>query len=751
VPSASASAGERALGIAPSSAGRRSQPNSLVGEANFGEEIVVSGLSFPTGFAFLPDGRLMVIEKDGRVRLVTNGTINPTPVLDIRSNVNSYWDRGLLGIAVDPNFASNRFFYLFYVYEHDSSFREGPKSSQVARFTLNANNTADWGSRQVILGTVTGAGCPTATQSLDCLPSDSPSHAGGAMHFAPDGSFFVSVGDGASFTVVDPLAYRPQDLNSLSGKILRITTSGQGLSSNPFWDGDADHVRSKIWASGFRNPFRLAIRPGTPTRLYIGDVGWSAWEEQSVITAGDNGGWPCYEGGHVQVGYAPDPICQQLYSAGTATGPLLEWDHGAGDSASLGGTFYTGTAYPAEYQGAYFYADYTRGWVKRIRVNQSDQITDGPTDFATVLAGPVQVESGPDGAIYFVTIGNGEIRRIKYFGDYTPLDCPAGQYRAEYFTNKTLNGVPTIQRCESSIVHDWGAGSPDPLIPVDGYSARWTGRFTFGTDTYQFRVTSDDGARLYVDDVLVIDDWVDSSANTLTGTKTLTDGEHTIRAEFYENTHDAVFKLGWQLQQATPTPTLTPTPTATTTATPTATSTTTATPTATSTETATPTATSTATATPTLTQAPTQTQTPIPTLTHTPTPTATQTHTPTPTPTPTLFVSVSACSPRPRVIIEVTPIGPGRRRVTVSTTSNQGFGANPLHSIRFDQLRLAQIVLPGQTVSTVPFTLTAPAGATQASFVIRRTGPGQLMTRFTVTDGCGSWPTFVGAGSHAGW
>ena len=167
-----------------------------------------------------------------------------------------------------------------------------------------------------------------------------------------------------------------------------------------------------------------------------------------MIQAGGNAGWPCYEGNHLQVGYAPAAVCQALYNAGSATGALIEWDHGPGDTASLGGTFYSGTQFPAEYQGAYFYADYTRGWIKRIRVNGSDQLVDGPTDFATGLVGPVQVEAGPDGAIYYVTIGSGELRRIRYFTDYAPIECPTGQYRAEYFSNKTLNDVPAVQRCE---------------------------------------------------------------------------------------------------------------------------------------------------------------------------------------------------------------------------------------------------------------------------------------------------------------
>ena len=196
------------------------------------------------------------------------------------------------------------------------------------------------------------------------------------------------------------------------------------------------------------------------------------------MPAGANAGWPCFEGNHVQSGFSNKPPCTTL-AAGSVQMPLIEWDHSGGDTAVVSGTFYTGTAFPAEYQGAYFYGDYSRGWIKRARVTANDTVAPGggPTDFATGLAGPVQIETGPDGAIYYVTIGSGELRRIRFFSDYAPIECPSGQYRAEYFNNKTLNGVPAVQRCETTINYDWGSGAPVSGVPADGFSARWTGRF----------------------------------------------------------------------------------------------------------------------------------------------------------------------------------------------------------------------------------------------------------------------------------
>src|SRR5215207_10130395 len=169
--------------------------------------------------------------------------------------------------------------------------------------------------------------------------------------------------------------------------------SGEGVSTNPHWDGNEDHPRSKVWARGFRNPFRISMKPGGTTPPYVGDVGWGAWEEVSALPAGANAGWPCFEGNHVQSGFSNKPPCTTL-AASSVQMPLIEWDHSGGDTAVVSGTFYTGTAYPAEYQGAYFYGDYSRGWIKRARVTANDTLVPaedggGPFDFATSLSGPV--------------------------------------------------------------------------------------------------------------------------------------------------------------------------------------------------------------------------------------------------------------------------------------------------------------------------------------------------------------------------
>jgi len=392
---------------------------AVAAPSNFVVQSAVTGLNTPTSFTWLPDGRMLVIEKAGRVRVVKNGALLAAPLIDLTSRVNDYWDHGVLGIAIDSSFAANGLVYLFYTYEDNAAAYNGPKTVRVARYTV-VGDTAAAASEQVVLGTQVGAGCGAFPAGADCIGADSPSHNGGGLEFAGDGTLWVSVGDGASFNVVDDLALRAQDVTSLNGKLLHVTTAGQGVSGNPFWNGTAGANRSKVWASGFRNPFRFTLRPGTSTP-YIGDVGWNTWEEENVGVAGGNYGWPCYEGQAQQDGYAPKATCQTLYNQGTAAvrSGLVTYNHldtngTAVGTAAVGGAFYTGTSYPAQYRGAYFYADYGRSDLRYVTVDANNAATGSPQIFATAADGPVDLEMGADGNLYYAAINVGEIRRIAY-------------------------------------------------------------------------------------------------------------------------------------------------------------------------------------------------------------------------------------------------------------------------------------------------------------------------------------------------
>ncbi|HEY3061387.1 MAG TPA: PQQ-dependent sugar dehydrogenase, partial [Chloroflexota bacterium] len=389
--------------------------------SGFAEDIVAGGLTEPTAFTFLPDGRILIAEKAGLVKVVKNGTLLSTPFIDIRSRVNAYWDHGLLGIAADPNFATNGYVYLLFTYENDPAQFSSTKTGRLARYTASGD-TASVGSETVILGTQVGTSCNNFAAGADCIPSDSPSHSVGNIKFAADQTMYVTTGDGAHFNYVDDNALRSQNLDLLSGKLLHITRTGQGISTNPFWNNNANANRSKVWAYGLRNSYRFNLRPsnGVP---YIGDVGWNSWEEVNVATRGANLGWPCYEGDSRQGGYEPKAVCQTLYAQGPSGFklPLYQWNHSQGSAASTGGMFYTGTSYPTQYQGAYFFGDYAQSWLNSLRVDAIDNLVAGSvTAFGTSANGPVDIEMGPDGNLYYLAINTGELTRVRYTIGNTP-------------------------------------------------------------------------------------------------------------------------------------------------------------------------------------------------------------------------------------------------------------------------------------------------------------------------------------------
>lgn len=380
----------------------------------FSEERVAAGLTNPTAFVALPDGRILIAEKTGVVRVFKNGAVLPTPLIDIRAKVNDYWDRGLLGIAADPDFAVNGYVYLLYVYENDAAQYSGTKTSRLSRFTV-VGDVASTSTELVVLGTNVGSDCTPFPAGADCIPAEAFSHLVGSIRFASDKTMYVTTGDAANFNRVEDAALRSQDLDSLAGKMMHVDRTGAGLPGNPFWNGNAAAARSKVWVYGLRNAYRFHLRPNT-NMPYIGDVGWDLIEEINVGAAGTNLGWPCYEGAGQQAGYSSKASCQTLYARGTGAvrAPLIQWDHNGVSSASTGGTFYTGSAYPAQFQGAYFYGDYAQSFIRSARVDANDALTSGPANFAAGADGPVDFGIGPSGDLYYLSINTGELRRLRY-------------------------------------------------------------------------------------------------------------------------------------------------------------------------------------------------------------------------------------------------------------------------------------------------------------------------------------------------
>ncbi|CAA9269317.1 MAG: Cytochrome c551/c552 [uncultured Blastococcus sp.] len=596
------------LMVATSAGVIRSEAPAAAGvPSGFVEVTAFSGLVNPTAVRFAPDGKVFVAEKRGTIVMFDGLTdTSPTRVADLRTEVHNYWDRGLLGLAVDPGFATGRpFLYALYTFDKD------PNDSRMPRWgTAGADGdgcpsppgpTADGCVVSGRLVKLTLSGTSTSKQDLITdWCQQYPSHSIGDLVFGRDGALYVSGGDGASFDWVDygqdgnPVnpcgdppggiggtmsaptaqggALRAQDLRTpttdpvtLGGTVIRVDPdTGAAMPDNPNV-GAADLNAKRIVAYGLRNPFRLTTRPGTD-EVWLGDVGWSTFEEVNRLVAPRSGvanfGWPCYEGDGRQGAYdaANLSICENLYAqTGADTKPYFPYRHGqplnasdncnvarGSSSSGLSFSFYSGGPYPAEYDGALFFSDYSRNCVW-VMTKGTDGLPNrvNAKPFVSTAAGPVDLELSPQGELYYADLNGGTIRRIMY-GTPGPTSCPVSQYLAEYFPNKTLTGGPSVTACEPApLTHDWGAGAPAGVGP-DNFSARWTGTFDFpSSTTYTFTAVSDDGIKVWVDDVLLIDQWRDQAATTFTASRSLTAGAHRVKVEWFETGGDAVAKLGW--------------------------------------------------------------------------------------------------------------------------------------------------------------------------------------------------------------
>jgi glucose/arabinose dehydrogenase len=312
--------------------------------------------------AFAPDGRLFVCQQTGQLRVISNGSLLATPFISL--TVSSSGERGLLGVAFDPNFAVNHFVYVYYTATTPSIH------NRVSRFTAN--------------GDVAAAGSEVVILDLNSL-SAATNHNGGAIHFGPDGKLYIAAGENANPS-------NSQTLNNLLGKLLRINSDGTIPVDNPFF-GTATGNNRAIWALGLRNPYTFAFQSGTG-RLLINDVGQVTWEEINDGIAGSNYGWNICEGACGNVNFR-DPIFQYAHGSSDTTG-----------CAITGGAFYNPSVvtYPGQYLGKYFFADFCGGWIRRF-----DPGTNTASDFGNGLNSPVDLQIGPDGNLYYLQRGAGGI------------------------------------------------------------------------------------------------------------------------------------------------------------------------------------------------------------------------------------------------------------------------------------------------------------------------------------------------------
>ena len=322
----------------------------------------ITGLGGATAFAQAPDGRILVAQQGGALRVIKNAALLATPMLSL--TVDSSGERGLIGVALHPNFAANGYVYVYYTTASNGTH------NRISRFTASG----DTASSELVL------------VDLPAL-SGATNHNGGALHFGIDGKLYVGVGDNANSTNA-PL------LTSVFGKMLRFNDDGTIPTDNPFYATQTGQNRA-IWAYGLRNPFTFAVQPGTG-RIHINDVGENTWEEINLGAAGANYGWPSTEGNT---------------SAAGITGPVFTYKHSAASPAGsgprgfftgiaiAGGAFYPNAApFPAGYRNSYYFADFGSHVVGRY-----DFVNDAAYVFATVTDAPVDMLAGADGALYLLT------------------------------------------------------------------------------------------------------------------------------------------------------------------------------------------------------------------------------------------------------------------------------------------------------------------------------------------------------------
>ena len=344
--------------------------NAATVPTGFTDSLVVNGLTNPTAMALAPDGRIFVCEQGGKLRVIKNGALLATPFLTV--TVDSAGERGLLGVAFDPNFVSNQLVYVYYTVPT-------PAHNRVSRFTAN--------------GDVALAGSEVILMDLPNL-STATNHNAGAIHFGPDGDLYVAVGDNAN-------GNNAQSFSTTFGKMLRITSTGAIPTDNPFFNTTTGNNRS-IWALGLRNPFTFAFQPGTG-RMFINNVGQSTWEEINDGIAGANYGWPICEG----FCSPPDP---------NFTDPIFIYENTGVQCAITGGSFYNPDVvqFPPDFVGGYFFADFCGGWIHRLSLTNGVAVSD----FATGISSPVDLKVSPDGFLYYLARGSvtGSVNRISFTG-----------------------------------------------------------------------------------------------------------------------------------------------------------------------------------------------------------------------------------------------------------------------------------------------------------------------------------------------
>ena len=391
--------------------------------AGFSDTLVAT-VTQPTAVAFTPDGRTLITSKPGQLRVVKGGALLAAPALDIGARICPQSERGLLGVAVDPDFQTSRHVFLYYTFKkYGNCNLDSPPNgpvNRVSRFTLRADDTIDPASELVL---------------IDGIPNPGSNHNGGHLQFGKDNHLYVSVGDGGCDYARDSgcgiANDAARDRHALVGKVLRITANGGIPADNPFRGANSERcnltarttagkVCQETFAWGLRNPFRLGFDSNAAgTRFFINDVGANAWDEVDLGQAGADYGWNLREG-HC----ARDSTTSCGPPPAGITNPIYDYAHSSGCSAITGGAFVPTGLWPSQYNGRYLFGDYVCGKIRSLR---STALGWAAADFGTDMGAVIDLSFGPWGssrAFYYIawtSAVQGQLRRIAYTGNRPPV------------------------------------------------------------------------------------------------------------------------------------------------------------------------------------------------------------------------------------------------------------------------------------------------------------------------------------------
>ena len=353
----------------------------------FQQEKIADGLN-PTDLARAADGRLFITQKDGTVRLVRDGALQPAPLLQIP--VDHQNERGLGSILLHPDFDTNGWFYLYYTVPNENRNR-------LSRFVANGD-LASPDSEEILL-------------EFDAMTSSN--HNGGGMVFGPDGKLYLGTGDGQNLAA-------PQDLNSSLGKVFRINDDGSIPPDNPFYDQLSGDARA-VYASGLRNPFSMAV-DATTGKIYLSEVGNSSYEEVNEVHPGANYGWPEIEG-----------FLNGQHPPANYRDPVHAYGHDRG-CAVLGAAFYrpVQSVFPETYRGNFFFADYCDNEIRRFDPESETELGV----FIANIDRPIKIEVGADGALYYLARGG--------LGGGSNADNTSSETGALWRVVHTGSGAPVV-------------------------------------------------------------------------------------------------------------------------------------------------------------------------------------------------------------------------------------------------------------------------------------------------------------------